>query len=122
MVVSLKMAHFWEQMVLWRPGGANTNETNRFYRCFEVLSGVKVCILWKSLKTLVNLVKMGVWGETIIIYVLWCFGVKSAHWRGKPLPDHRKAQVQQRFWGVPMGIGAVTVLAVFREMHIIHWK
>ena len=42
MVISPKMVPFWEKMVLWRAGGANTNETNRFYRCFEVLSGAKV--------------------------------------------------------------------------------
>ena len=33
---------FLGEMVLWRAGGANTNETNRFHRCFEVLAGAKV--------------------------------------------------------------------------------
>ena len=42
MVISPKMVPFEEKMVLWGAGGANTNETNRFHRCFEVLSGAKV--------------------------------------------------------------------------------
>ena len=108
MVISPKMLNFQEEMGLWGAGGANSNETNRFYRCFEVLLGVKVGVLWNSPKILVNLVKMR-FGEKIVYFTyFWCFGVRSAHWRGKPLPDHSKAQVLQRFWGDPMGIGAVT--------------
>ena len=42
MVIFPKMVPVGEKMVLWGAGGANTNETNRFHRCFEVLSGVKV--------------------------------------------------------------------------------
>ena len=42
MVISPKMVPFGEKRVLWGAGGANTNETNRFHWCFEVLSGVKV--------------------------------------------------------------------------------
>ena len=42
MVISAKIVPFGEERVLWGAGGANTNETNRFHRCFEVLSGAKV--------------------------------------------------------------------------------
>ena len=42
MVISPKMVPFGEEIVLWGAGSANTNETNRFHRCFEVLPGAKV--------------------------------------------------------------------------------
>ena len=42
MVISPKIVPFGEEMVLWGAGSANTNETNRFHRCFEVLPVVKV--------------------------------------------------------------------------------
>ncbi len=45
MVIFPKMVPVGEKMVLWGAGGANTNETNRFHRCFEVLSGAKVGVL-----------------------------------------------------------------------------
>ena len=45
MVIFPKMVPVGEKMELWGAGGANTNETNRFHRCFEVLSGAKVDVL-----------------------------------------------------------------------------
>ena len=38
------MEPFGEKMVLSGAGGANTNETSGFHRCFEGLSGAKVGI------------------------------------------------------------------------------
>ena len=47
MVISPKMVPFWEKMVLWRTGGANTNETNTCHLSFQVISAAEVGVFVK---------------------------------------------------------------------------